>query len=178
MEFNKLVFAGLSVGCLAAAAGGSYLAVRQNQSSAYARPQSDELGRDGAVEPKAPPAVTESEGIIAPEPVKPQAVPVEPAAPARRAPAVNNSRSTSRASRVVERPSTRPSTRDAQDSAPSVARSGQATEHTSAPAAATNGGTMWETRPSVQPSAPEYREPEPPPPPPPPAPEFIDVTVP
>ena len=31
MEFNKLVFAGLSVGCLAAAAGGSYLAVRQNQ---------------------------------------------------------------------------------------------------------------------------------------------------
>jgi hypothetical protein len=37
---------------------------------------------------------------------------------------------------------------------------------------------MWETRPSVQPSAPEYREPEPPPPPPPPAPEFVDLTVP
>ena len=34
MEFNKLVFAGLAVGCLAAAAGGSYLAVRQNQSAA------------------------------------------------------------------------------------------------------------------------------------------------
>ena len=33
MEFNKLVFAGLAVGCLAAAAGGSYLAVRQNQSA-------------------------------------------------------------------------------------------------------------------------------------------------
>ena len=33
MEFNKLVFAGLSIGCLAAAAGGSYLAVRQNQTS-------------------------------------------------------------------------------------------------------------------------------------------------
>ncbi len=33
MEFNKLVFAGLSVGCLAAAAGGSYLAVRQSQAS-------------------------------------------------------------------------------------------------------------------------------------------------
>ena len=33
MEFNKLVVAGLSVGCLAAAAGGSYLAVRQNQSA-------------------------------------------------------------------------------------------------------------------------------------------------
>ena len=37
---------------------------------------------------------------------------------------------------------------------------------------------MWETRPSVQPSAPEYKEPEPPAPPPPPAPEFVDLTVP
>ena len=37
---------------------------------------------------------------------------------------------------------------------------------------------MWETRPAVQPSAPEYREPEPPAPPPPPAPEFVDLTVP
>jgi type IV secretory pathway VirB10-like protein len=37
---------------------------------------------------------------------------------------------------------------------------------------------MWETRPSVAPAAPEYREPEPPAPPPPPAPEFVDVTVP
>ena len=36
MEFNKLVFAGLAVGCLAAAAGGSYLAVRQNQSASAA----------------------------------------------------------------------------------------------------------------------------------------------
>ena len=37
---------------------------------------------------------------------------------------------------------------------------------------------MWETRPSVQPSTPEYKEPEPPAPPPPPAPEFVDLTVP
>ena len=181
MEFNKLVFAGLSVGCLAAAAGGSYLAVRQNQSSAYARPQSDELGRDGAVEPKAPPAVTESEGVIAPEPVKPQAVPVEPPAP-RRAPAVNNSRSTSRAARVVERPSTPssgPSTRGSRPAGSAATRSGQTSESPApepTPAPSTSG-TMWETRPSVQASAPEYREPEPPPPPP-PAPEFIDVTVP
>ena len=36
MEFNKLVFAGLAVGCLAAAAGGSYLAVRQNQVASVA----------------------------------------------------------------------------------------------------------------------------------------------
>jgi type IV secretory pathway VirB10-like protein len=37
---------------------------------------------------------------------------------------------------------------------------------------------MWETRPSVQPSTPDYKDPEPPPPPPPPAPEFVDLTVP
>jgi hypothetical protein len=37
---------------------------------------------------------------------------------------------------------------------------------------------MWENRPSVQPSTPEYKEPEPPAPPPPPAPEFVDLTVP
>jgi len=37
---------------------------------------------------------------------------------------------------------------------------------------------MWETRPSVQPSTPEYKEPDPPAPPPPPAPEFVDLTVP
>ncbi|MGH9221328.1 MAG: hypothetical protein ACRD1W_18630 [Vicinamibacterales bacterium] len=179
MEFNKLVFAGLSVGCLTAAAAGSYLAVRQNQ-SASALEQPSELRLDsGAVNPTAPPAVTESEGVITPAPTQPEAAPVPPA-PARRAPTVDNSgAASSRAARVVERPSTRPSTRDAQDSS-SIARSGQATESTStpAPAPASNGGTMWETRPAVQPSAPEYREPEPPAPPPPPAPEFVDLTVP
>jgi hypothetical protein len=35
-----------------------------------------------------------------------------------------------------------------------------------------------ETRPSVQPSTPDYKEPEPPAPPAPPAPEFVDLTVP
>ena len=69
MEFNKLVFAGLSVGCLAAAAGGSYLAVRQNQ-SASALVQSSEPRDSGAPEQKAPSAVTESEGVIAPEPAE------------------------------------------------------------------------------------------------------------
>ena len=41
MEFNKLVFAALSVGCLTAAAGGSYLAVRQNQSASAIVESSD-----------------------------------------------------------------------------------------------------------------------------------------
>ena len=94
MEFNKLVFAGLAVGCLTAAAGGSYLAVRQNQASVSA------IGAgsaDGAVvpgaalgtsAPSAPNApVTESEGIISPEPVRPARPEVPPAVsrPATRA---------------------------------------------------------------------------------------------
>ena len=180
MEFNKLVFAGLSVGCLTAAAAGSYLAVRQNQ-SASALEQPSELRQDsGAVNPTAPPAVTESEGVIAPPPTQPEPAPMPPA-PARRAPAADSSGTTSSpAARVVERPSTRPSARDDARDASVIARSGQATENAStpAPAPASNGGTMWETRPAVQPSAPEYREPEPPAPPPPPAPEFVDLTVP
>jgi type IV secretory pathway VirB10-like protein len=183
MEFNKLVFAGLSVGCLAAVAGGSYLAVRQNQASAYARPISDELRRDpGAPEQKAPSAVTESEGVIAPEPAKPQAAPAAPSEPVRRSPAIDNSRpASSRAARVVERPSnrpTRPSTRDAQDSAPNITRSGSESPAPTPTPAPNTSGSMWETRPAVQPAAPEYREPEPAAPPPPPAPEFVDLTVP
>src|SRR5687768_3898840 len=106
MEFNKLVVAGLSVGCLAAAAGGSYLAVRQNQ-AASAVVESSEL-RPSAGDPaqKTPSAVTESEGVIAPE-SKPEAAP--PSGPARRSPAIAAPESTSRAARVVQRPSNRDS---------------------------------------------------------------------
>lgn len=187
MEFNKLVFAGLSVGCLTAAAGGSYLAVRHNQTSAYVRPEPGELRPDAvAIDPKTAP-VTESEGVIAPEAPKSGAVaPVAPSTPARRSPAAYEPASSSRAARVVERPasqrstspSTRPSTPESQSSGLPAGRSGQerASETTSAPA--NSGGSMWETRPSVQPSSPEYREAEPPAPPPPPAPEFVDLTVP
>jgi hypothetical protein len=182
MEFNKLVFAGLTVGCIAAAGGGAYLAVRQNQ-SAYAVPAgSEELRRGGAPAPATTtPTVTESEGVIAPEAAKPEAA--QPATPpARRAPAATtSSSSTSRAARVVERPSSRPANRplardDARE-ASAVTRSGQMTDAPAPAPAPNSSGTMWETRPSVQPSTPEYREPEPPPPPP-PAPEFVDLTVP
>ena len=189
MERNKLVLAGLAVGCLAAAAGGSYLAVRQNQTagaSASARAESGELRRDPAEAasgreggPAAPAPVTESEGVISPEPSRP--------APARRMPSVSSaptapSRATSRpapraplAERRVPEPveATAPVTTTASNSAPTP-----------------SGGTMWEPRAPVQPSVPDYKEPEPPalserlresngpPPPPPPAPEFVDLTVP
>lgn len=182
MEFNKLVFAALTVGCLTAAGGGAYLAVRQTQAAPAV------LAAPAA--PVAPAAVTESEGVITPDTrrenaAKPENVrPAEPPAPVRRAPAASTpAPSTSRTARVVERPAarpstrddTRPSTRDTGREASTVARSGSESPASPAPSTA---GSMWETRPSVQPSAPEYREPEPPAPPPPPAPEFIDLTVP
>lgn len=166
MEFNKLVFAGMSVGCLAAAAGGSYLAVRQNQ-SASALVESSELRRDAAESAaftKAPGTVTESEGVIAPEAPKPElAAPPAPEPRVRRVPVSTAPAPSRAASRPVERPST---------------RSGQTAESPAPSAAPSTSGTMWETRPSVQPSVPDYSEPEPPAPPPPPAPEFVDLTVP
>jgi len=174
MEFNKLVFAGLAVGCLTAAAGGSYLAVRQNQ-SASALAQSGELSRDGGTAATSAPAdasksVTESEGVITPE-GKPERQ-AEPAAPARRAPAMSSAPATSSraSSRSVER---------APVAAPRPQRAPETPVASSTPAApAPSSGTMWETRPSVQPSTPEYREADPPAPAPPPAPEFVDLTVP
>ena len=180
MEFNKLVFAGLSVGCLAAAAGGSFLAVRQNQ-SASALVEPSELRRDAAesaASPTAPSAVTESEGVIAPEAAKPEAAPpMAPSAPARRSPSIAP-QNTARVARVVQRPSASPSTRDTARDTGSITRSGQTSEAPEPPAAPNTAGSMWETRPSVEPSVPEYREAEPPAPPPPAAPEFVDLTVP
>ena len=168
MEFNKLVFAGLSIGCLAAAAGGSYLAVRQNQTSGAL----SSTGAAGAVaepaaatKPDAP--VTESEGVIAPEGVR-------PADPVRQASAVSSKPANSR---LAGAPTRRPSTPfDARD-AGLVSRSGQTPESPAPPASLTaSGGSMWESRPTVEPSVPELVEPEATPPPP--VLEFVDVTVP
>lgn len=178
MEFNKLVFAGLSVGCLAAAAGGSYLAVRHSQ-PAHALESAPPVAAPSAnpANPAAP--VTESEGVIAPEAPRPETSrPEAPREPAMRAPAVSRPAApATRTARATPAPA-RPSTRT--ESVPAVvdttASNGPARTAASAPADTT--GTMWETRPSVQPSAPDYREAEPAPPPPPPAPEFVDLTVP
>lgn len=142
MEFNKLVVAGLLVGCLAAA-GGSYFAVRQNQAAVSAAPDSPAR------------AVTESEGVIAPEGVR-------PADPVRQAPAVSSKPTNSR---IVNAPSRRPSTPDEARDAGLISRSGQTPESPAPPAAPTaSSGSMWESRPTVEPSVPEYVEPEPPPP--------------
>ena len=172
MEFNKLVFAGLSVGCLAAAAGGSYLAVRQNQ-AAVAAPIAP-AGVEAPATPATPAgAVTESEGLIAPDAPKAEpARPATPSSPIRRAPVV-----TSAPARASSRPATSPSRPAPRESAP-IEQPSSRSERPAEPSSAASSGTMWETRPSVAPSAPDYPEPEPPPPPPPPAPEFVDLTVP
>ncbi|MDP2320564.1 MAG: hypothetical protein Q8O42_14645 [Acidobacteriota bacterium] len=184
MEFNKLVFAGLSIGCLAAAAGGSYLAVRQNQTSGA----SGAYGASGAagapVEPAAAAspdaAVTESEGVITPEPSTPAAT--APSTPTRRMQDIAQAPAKpTRASAASTRPASPAPARRAPEPPP------VATVAPPPASPATSGGTMWESRPSVQPSVPEYPDPEPPAlsersresnGPPPPAPEFVDLTVP
>ena len=191
MGFNKLVFAALSVGCLTAAAGGSYLAVRQNQSAPGAI---DANGAYSSAVPGAAPVtparpapntpVTESEGVIGPEPSKPEPSRGRESVAPTRPPAARVT--TSRRAEVRSTPSApsaptasqRPSVRDGSRDTSTVARSGQTPQSPAAAPAPSASGGMWETRPSVQPSAPEYREAEPAAPPPPPAPEFVDVTVP
>lgn len=178
MAFNKLVFAGLTVGCLAAAAGGSYLAVRQNQSAvAISSPADSAPVTPSAIDGTKP--VTESEGVIGPDATRPEPAPrsesLEPTAPA---PRINTParRADVRSTPALQPASRRTTTRDARVSTRPAPES-QVASNAPAPAAPSNGG-MWETRPSVQPSAPEYKEAEPAAPPPPPAPEFVDLTVP
>ena len=165
MELNRLVFAGLSVGCLAAAAGGAYLAVRHAQpvgtvdsgnatvlSTSQTAAPSNTAG-----------TVTASEGVISTDPAKPSTPPAPPQVrrpvpapsqmPASRAAAARPAASAPR--EPIEKPVLPPSS--------------------SAPQTAANTGSMWETRPSVQPSSPDTRDPEPPPAP---VVEFLDLTVP
>ena len=186
MEFNKLVLAGLSVGCLAAAAGGSYLAVRQNQSAGATSATRAESGLNGApVAPGAPAApaapgapVTESEGVIAPDAARPEpAVPSESVERARPASRIVNAPTRRAAAAPAARPSS-PATRVDTRESSGNSRSAQTSEAPGTTPAPNTSGSMWETRPSVQASAPEYKEAEPAAPPAPPAPEFVDVTVP
>jgi hypothetical protein len=167
MELNKLVFAGLAVGCIAAAGGGAYFAVRQNNvPQAIVAPTSE---APATSTPSAKP-VTESEGLITPAtPTAQKVAPVEPAPAPRRANTVANT------PRITSRPANTPRPTTTRQPAETVVSS----QPSAVPApASSNSPSMWETRPTVQPSVPEYKEPDPPPPPPPPAPEFIDITVP
>jgi len=171
MEFNKLVFGVLATGCLVAAGGGAYLAVRQNQAQPPAS-ASAPAAPDAPTAPDAPAApastpVTESEGVITPAPPSAPET-ATPSATPRRAPVVTSRPADSRIAAVPARTSAPV----APTSAPEARRAPEA------PSA--SGGSMWEPRAPVQPTAPEIvEEPvEPPAPPPPPAPEFVDLVVP
>jgi hypothetical protein len=184
MGINKLVFAALTIGCLAAAGLGGFVAVRYGQPApTIAAP---------AVEPAAAPAnatpgtVTESEGLITPAPGAPNA----PAAPAATTPkpAPPVARTPPPADTVaIESPRVRRDTTARRTSSnPPPSRSGESASRGTSPAdpspSASNGstsgmGTMWETRPAVEPERPPVDE-EPPPPPPPAVPEFLDLEVP
>ncbi len=180
MELNKLAFGGLALGCLAAAAGGGYLAARQTTAPVEA-PISAPAPTPSATSGTAASPVTESEGVILPEtaaaPKKPEAVEAPDAAPRREsapAPRRVTAAPDARARAAAPAATREPETRTARNNAP-------------APAAATTPppatGGMWETRPTITPdmsaSARNTVEPvEPEEPPPPPAPEFEDLTVP
>jgi hypothetical protein len=181
MELNKLAFVGLALGCLAAAAGGGYLAARQTPAPVEA-PIAAPAPTPSATSGTAAGPVTESEGVILPEaapaPKKPEGVEA-PDIPPRRESAPAPRRVTSapdaRARAAAPAPKREPEpTRTARGNAPAPA------EATTPPPAT---GGMWETRPTITPelsaSARNTVEPvEPEEPPPPPAPEFVDLTVP
>ena len=168
MELNKLVFAGLTVGCLAAGAGGAYLAVRYTQP--VPTTGTVDLANVASSPANAPAAaggaVTASEGVISPESAKPSAPAAVP--PARRAPAATSSTPASRTATA------RPAEPQPSVAVEPVEKPVSQSPSNSASAQASTG-SMWETRPAVQPSAPETREPEPPPAP---MVEFLDLTVP
>ena len=176
MELNKLAFGGLALGCLAAAAGGGYLAARQTPApadAAISAPAPTPSATSGiAVSP-----VTESEGVIVPDTAPPTpALEAPDAAPRRDPPAPRRSAAPDARARATTTPVTRrgPETRTARNDAPPPAE-------VSAPSPAVGG--MWETRPTITPessaSAPNaFEAAEPEAPPPPPAPEFLDLTVP
>jgi len=167
MEINKLVFGGLLVGCVAAAGAGGYLANRQNGSApapAVAAP-ADSTAMPGTAQP-----VTASEGVIAPEgaaaPSAPAPSPpanLAPAAPAPTRPAPARRAETPRSARTSpSRPTTRPASQTAQESPASTPAPGN--------------GSMWESRPAVEPV--DTPPTEPPEPPAPAAPELVDLVIP
>jgi hypothetical protein len=183
MGINKLVFAALTLGCLAAAGLGGFLAVRYGQPAATAEAPAApaEMPAGDAV----PNAVTESEGLIAPAPATPAspasspaaAPPVARATPPADTVAIERPRNRSPRASAPSRPAPRPESQRAAATPPRPAPAPEPAPPAAMPAGGSSG-TMWETRPAVEPEPPPAVVEEPPPPPPPPAPEFLELQVP
>lgn len=181
MEINKLVWGGLAVGCMAAAAGGGYLAARQTAmptGTALVAPASvTQAGPETATAP-----VSESEGIITPE-ITPEATspPATPKAsqpqtqtvePRRQQPPRPSRTTAAPESRVAAAKPARPASERPAPAAPADSVETTPAPAASAPAAAPG---MWEARPTVTPEPVSAVETEPEPPP---APEFTELVVP
>ena len=173
MEFNKLVVGGLALGCMAAAAGGGYLAARQSA------PAAEPAIVAPAPDHEASKPVSETEGVITPEDTP------APATPARSEPAVRAPReqSTPRPSRAT--PASEPRTavaRSSRSSAPPARSAPAPVTHAdpapSTPASPATIGGMWETRPAVTPQPAPVVDAEPEAPLPPAAPEIEELVVP
>lgn len=154
MELNRLVFGGLAVGCMAAAAGGGYLAARQ-------APVEAEAAVTRAAEPMDEPVVTaavaESEGVIPAAaldaPVSATLSPATSAEVSTATPVVEPA--TTRAPAAVRRarsssssPSRSPRSADP---TPATARTESSVNSASSASSGPSAGGMWETRPSVSP---------------------------
>ncbi len=172
MQINKLVFGGLILMCVAAAGGGAYLATRHNTQTTAA-PASPAPTADAP----AAQAVTSSEGVLSAPPAAapaaaeppllstaPALAPAQTPAPRRAQPAPAAPASRRQAPLSQRQASTRPA---------------PATEPVLAPVQpSASGGTMWESRPAVQPAVPEQQPAPAPEPVAPPAPEFLELIVP
>jgi len=168
MELNKLTVGALVIGCMAAAGGGGYLAVRMAQpAQVSAARDAGAVAAVGSAVPEAAPAtvsaVSASEGLVAPEPTVVRTAPT----PSIKRPVASAARSA--------RPSVEPSNRVAPVAAEPAERPAVQVASAGASQAESTSSTMWETRPAVQPVAPDVRDPEPPAAP---AVEYVDLTVP
>ena len=183
MELNKLVFAGLSLGCLTAAAAGGYLAAGSRTPD-----ETTAIEAPAAVTPEseAGKAVTESEGVILPDEA---ATAPRSAAPSAAAPAPSAARVQATRDSVAppRRPPSAPQTQRAPretnrvETAPAPSRTvrGDTSREpsTSPSSSSSSNGGMWEARPAIEPErAPEIVEAEVPSEPS--APEMMDLVVP
>ena len=181
MELNKLVFAGLSLGCLTAAAAGGYLAAGSRTSD-----ETTAIQAPVAVTPEseAGQAVTESEGVILPDASAPGAA----ATSALEAPAPSVARvqapkdraaSPPRRPQSASQPQRAPRDTNRVETAPASSRTARSDTSrqppTSPSSSSSSNGGMWETRPAIEPErVPAIVEAEPEPS----APEMMDLVVP
>ena len=174
MQINKLVFGALVLVCVAATGGGAYLATNLNTQGAAAPAPPAPMTADA---PAAQP-VTSSEGVLSDPPAATPVAVVEPrpstpaAAPAA-TPAPAPRREQPAPAAPVSRREAPPSQRQAS------ARPAPGADAIPSPVQpALSGGTMWESRPAVQPTAPEPQPAPEPEPVTPPALELLELVVP